>query len=191
VAESLTPDKLLDLYRLALDEYRFEVRLGWDRTTYFLALNSAILGVATGLLKLDNPPAVYLFIALLFILGLGTSTIGSISIKRNHEYYRRTIVKKTLFENRLGLTDAIADMNPSLNMSIGTTPGQGGYLRILEDPEKYVSGKLRPHSITFWLRSIFIALAIVDLIGAASSILMMIYGSHSGHLTSFRSLFKP
>lgn len=191
MADSLPPEMLVDLYRLALDEYRFEVRLGWDRTTYFLALNSAILGVATGLLKLDNPPAVYLFIALLFILGVGTSTIGSISIKRNHEYYRRTIVKKTLFENRLGLTDAIADMNPSLNFSIGTTPGQGGYLRILEDPEKYVFGKLKPHSITFWLRGIFVALAFVDLIGAASSILMMIYGSHSGHLTSFQSLFKP
>jgi hypothetical protein len=47
MADPLTPERLLDLYRLALDEYRFEVRLGWDRTTYFLVLNSGILTVAT------------------------------------------------------------------------------------------------------------------------------------------------
>lgn len=75
------------------------------------------------------------------MLGFGTSIVGSISIKKNHEYYRRTVVKKTLFENRLGLTDAIEGLNPSLNFSIGTTPGQGGYLRILEDPEKIYFGE--------------------------------------------------
>ncbi len=85
--DPLIPEKLLDLYKIALDEYRFEVRLGWDRTTYFLVLNSAILTAATGLLKLNNPPAVYLFIALLFILGSGTSAIGSLSITKNHQYY--------------------------------------------------------------------------------------------------------
>jgi hypothetical protein len=107
VDDPLSTETLLDLYKIALDEYRFEVRLGWDRTTYFLVLNSAILTVAAGLLKLQNPPAVYLFIALLFSLGCGTSIVGSVSITRNHRYYRRTVVKKTLIESRLGLTDAI------------------------------------------------------------------------------------
>jgi hypothetical protein len=40
VAEPMSQERLLDLYRIALEEYRFEVRLGWDRTTYFLILNS-------------------------------------------------------------------------------------------------------------------------------------------------------
>lgn len=182
--DSPLPEKLLDLYRLALDEYRFEVRLGWDRTTYFLVLNSGILTVATGLLKLDNPPAVYLFIGILFLLGFATSAIGSISITKSHEYYRRTIVKKTLLENRMGLTDAIPGMNSSLNFSIGTTAGQGGHLRILEDPDAYISGKLKRTAITFWLRCIFIALAVVDVIGAATSVFMMVSASHGGHVTS-------
>ena len=39
--DPLPPEKLLELYKIALDEYRFEVRLGWDRTTYFLLLNIA------------------------------------------------------------------------------------------------------------------------------------------------------
>ena len=44
MADSITAERLLDLYRLALDEYRFEVRLGWDRTTYFLAVGTAFVG---------------------------------------------------------------------------------------------------------------------------------------------------
>jgi hypothetical protein len=124
VADPLPAEKLLDLYRLALDEYRFEVRLGWDRTTYFLILNSAILTVATGLLKLDGPPAVYAFVCILFLLGAGTSSIGAVSISRNHEYYRRTVVKKTLIENRLGLTNSIPGLDPSLNLAIGTPRGK-------------------------------------------------------------------
>ncbi len=178
MADSFPVDNLIDLYRLALDEYRFEVRLGWDRTMYFLILNSAILTVATGLLKADGPPAVYLFVGLLFILGFGTSTIGAVSIARNHEYYRRTVVKKTLIENQLGLGNSIPGMNPALNLSIGTTKGQGDRMNILNDPEAYIAKRLKSPAITFWLRCILIALACVDLIGAGTSIFMMIFGAH-------------
>ncbi len=178
MADSFPAEKLIDLYRLALDEYRFEVRLGWDRTTYFLILNSAILTVATGLLKVDGPPAVYFFVGLLFMLGFGTSTIGALSITRNHEYYRRTVLKKTLIENQLGLGSSIPGMHPSLNLTIGTTKGQGDHMKILNDPDAYLAKKLRSPAITFWLRCILIALACVDLVGAATSIFMMIFGAH-------------
>jgi hypothetical protein len=190
VDDPISTEKLLDLYKIALDEYRFQVRLGRDRTTYFLVLNSAILTVATGLLKLDNPPAVYLFIALLFVLGCGTSIIGSISITRNHEYYPRTVVKKTLIESRLGLTDSIAGMHPSLNLAVGTTPGQGDHMGIPTDPERRVTRKLRRSAITYWLRNILIALAAVDVIGAANSIFMMIFGPGNHPLLHAASLFS-
>jgi len=189
VAEVLPPEKLLDLYRIALDEYRFQVRLGWDRTTYFLILNSAILTVATGLLKLQNPPAVYMFVALLFLLGCGTSIIGLISITKNHEYYRRTVVQKTLIESRLGLTDSIPGMHPSLNLAIETTQGQGDYMRILNDPETWVARKLRRSAITYWLRLILIALACVDVIGAVASIFMMVVSHENQPLPMFRVSF--
>ena len=141
----------------------------------FSTAQHRILTVATGLLKLNNPPAVYLFIALLFMLGCGTSIIGSISITRNHEYYRRIVVKKTLIESRLGLTDSISGMHQSLNLAIGTTPGQADHMRILNDPDRWVARKLRRVAITYWLRCILIALAVVDVIGAVNSIFMMIY----------------
>lgn len=174
MSDILQRDQLLDLYRIALDEYRFEVRLGWDRTTYFVVLNSAILTVATGLLKLDNPPVVYGFIALLFLFGCGTALVGSMSITKAHEYYRRTVVKKTLIENYLGLTNPLPDRHPSLDLATGTTNGQSDHLRILSDPEAWVARRHRRTAITFWLRWILRAMAIVDLAGSASAGFMLV-----------------
>jgi len=59
-------------------------------------------------------------------------------------------VKKTLIENQMGLTDAIPGMNSSLHLSIGTTAGQGGHLRILDNPEAYIAQKLNRSSVTYW-----------------------------------------
>jgi hypothetical protein len=169
----MSQERLLDLYRIALEEYRFEVRLGWDRTTYFLILNSAILAAATGLLKLNNPPAVYLFIALLFGLGCAISVIGAQAIGKNHEYYRRTVVKKTVIENLLGLNDPIPGMMPSHSLAVGTTTGQQDHMQILANPDDWVGRKLRRSAITYRLRAILVAVAAVDLIGAITSALMM------------------
>lgn len=185
MAEPLSQDRFFDLYRIALDEYRFEVRLGWDRTTYFLILNSAILAAATGLLKLDNPPAVYLFIALLFALGCAISAIGAKAISKNHEYYRRTIVKKTVIENLLGLNDPIPGMTPSHSLAVGTTTGQNDHIQILTNPDDWVSRKLRRSAITYWLRAILIAVAVVDLIGSITSALMMVSALSSRHFAVF------
>jgi hypothetical protein len=174
MTESFPQDKLLDLYRIAIEEYRFEVRLGWDRATYFLVLDSAILGAAAGLLKLDNPPVVYAFIALLFALGGAISLIGSRSITMAHEYYRRTIVKKTLIEERLGLNLALPEMGQTLNLAIGTTRGQSERINILTDPEAWIARPHRRTAITFWLRWVLRAMALVDGIGIFIAIFILI-----------------
>jgi len=173
MAEPFAPDKLIDIYRIAVEEYRFEVRLGWDRTTYFLVLNSAILSVATGLLKLDNPPVVYLFISFLFAFGFGTALVGSMSITKAHEYYRRTVVKKTVIERFLGLDRSLSDMHQSLNMSVSTTGGQSDRMNILNDPEAWIARPHRYSSITYWLRWILRGMAGIDLIGVAIAIFML------------------
>ena len=172
MAESFPPDKLLDLYKVALEEYRFEVRLGWDRTTYFLVLSSAILSVATGLLKLDGPPVVYAFISLLFGFGLGTSLIGALSITKAHEYYRRTVIKKTVIEERLGLNNPLPDVHQSLNLAVGTTRGQNERMKILLDPEGWLDRPHRKSTITFWLRWILRGMALVDGAGACTAAVM-------------------
>lgn len=172
MAPELSPGNLLDLYKIAIDEYRFEVRLGWDRTIYFLILNGAILTVATGLLKLDDPPIVNVFIALIFVFGIATSIAGALSVKKSHEYYRRTIVKKTAIEEHLGLSGSLPGMHTSLTLAIGTTTGQNDRVSILSDPEKWVSRPHRRGAISSFLRLILCGMAVVDLAGCiAASIL--------------------
>jgi hypothetical protein len=185
VLEPLSQDRLTDLYRIAIDEYRFEVRLGWDRTTYFLILNGGILTAATGLLKLENSPAVDLFIALLFALGCATSIIGAKSITKSHQYYRRTVVQKTVIENLLGLNDSIPGMTTPLRLAVGTTTGQHDHVQILSNPDEWVARKLRGSAITYWLRLVLVALAIVDVAGAAISAWMMVYGLSTHHSSVF------
>jgi hypothetical protein len=172
VSESSPQERLLDLYKIAVEEYRFEVRLGWDRTTYFLVLNSAILSVATGLLKLDSPPIVYVFISLLFGFGLGTSLIGSMAITKAHRYYRWTVVRKTVLERRLGLDRPLSDMHPSLDLTIATTAGQKERAAILTNPESWVARRHSRRAITFWLCWILRGMVVVDGFGAIIAAIM-------------------
>lgn len=55
-------EELVDLYKLAVDEYRFQVNLNWDGSKYFLAFNTAVIGVGAGLIKVGHnvatPPLV-------------------------------------------------------------------------------------------------------------------------------------
>lgn len=158
------PEQLLDLYRIAIDEYRFEVKLGWDRAMYYMVFNTAIVSIATGLLKLDNPRVVYLFIAGIFLLGCVTSLMGVKAVTRCHEYYRRTVVKKTLIEDLLGLTTPLADYSGH-TLTIGTTAGQGDHIQILQNTEPWVGRRLRRYSIMFWVTSLLRLLAGINLLG--------------------------
>src|SRR5580658_2300907 len=95
--------ELLDLYKIALEEYRFEVKLNMERMIHYVVFNTALLSAATGLLKLAGDPILDIFVALLFLIGVFTAWLGRRAVKRGHEYYRRTIYKKTLIEDLLGL----------------------------------------------------------------------------------------
>jgi hypothetical protein len=76
VPEILSTDQLLTLYKVAIEEYRFEVRLNWDRTAFHLTLNSGLIAIATGLLKIGTAPIVNLSVAVVFFVGLCVSLIG-------------------------------------------------------------------------------------------------------------------
>jgi hypothetical protein len=174
----LRSDQLLELYHVAVDEYRFEVKLGWDRTMHYLVFNAGIISVGTGLLRLDNPPLGYLLIAAIFLLGFCTSLIARGAIRRGHQYYRRTVVKKTLLEDMLGLTCRVAEYSTHHTLAVGTTSGQSEHLQILHDPERWVTRELRRGSVTYWLSAILILLAVTNLGGFLASIWMSFHTSN-------------
>jgi len=159
---NLPPDKLLDLYSIAVDEYRFTVRLNWNRTRYYLVLNAAILAAGAGLLRSQPSLAGFSLLAGLFITGILTSLLGAQATKRGHEYYRRANYKKTLLENQLGLLEPVSNLSDEkANLAVATTRGMEQSKKILNNTDEYFEAPLRKGSIIYrlvWLLRIFASL---------------------------------
>ncbi len=104
-----------DLYRTAIEEYRFQAQYNWSRTQYLLAFNAAVLAVATGLFV---PAGV--ISALVFALGGFASWTTLKVIGTQHEYYRAA-------RNRLMRVESDLEIPEFLRFD--TTKGLGGQRR--------------------------------------------------------------
>jgi hypothetical protein len=140
VPQEPSRDELFKLYQIAIDEYRFEVKLNSDRSIHYVVFNSAVLTAATGLLKIGGSPHLNLFVALVFGTGACTAWLGARSIRKGHEYYHRAVYKKTLLEELLGLTAVLKDY-PTATLAIGTTAGQADIHTILRDPSAWLAAE--------------------------------------------------
>jgi type I restriction enzyme M protein len=81
--------------------------------------------IAVGLLKLGSAPMVNLFVAGVFVIGLLASVVGIQTIHKGHRYYRHTVVKKTLMEDRLGLTKPLDLVKASKMNMVMNNDGAG------------------------------------------------------------------
>jgi hypothetical protein len=137
--------ELFDLYKLSVEEYRFQVQLNWDRAKYLLGFNTAVIAAGTGLVKLGGKTADELLVGL-FAVGLAAAALSTGAVYLQHIYYRST-------------RDRMLEIGQQLNIqhiAIATTPGARGErtTRIL---------KLgRVQNILYILLAL---IAIVDLIG--------------------------
>ena len=172
----LSNEHSLDLYKIAVEEYRFQVRLNWDRTAYHLTLSSGLIAIAVGLLKIGSAPIVDLFVAGVFLVGLLASMIGIQTIRKGHEYYRRTIVKKTLLEDDLGLTKPLEEYEGRLSRSISTTASQNEQLQILHNTEEWLKRPLRG-SITGWIVFILVLFCFANGLGIAGSLWLYLHSA--------------
>jgi hypothetical protein len=109
--------ELMELYKISLDEYRFQVNLNWSRTQYYLTLNVGIIAIATGILQIAKGHVGDLTAGLYFA---GFVCCGlSLAASR---------VQKGYYES---IRDHKVDLERALQMgaySIRTTPGMGGLL---------------------------------------------------------------
>jgi hypothetical protein len=161
--------ELLDLYKIAIEEYRFEVRLSWDRMQYYVVVSSGILAVAIGLVKDVKSAPAALLAAALFLVGVLTSIVGVYAILKGRDYYHETIFKKTVYEHVLGLNKAVAGVpNPEATLGIATTGGMKNSAEILAGRKRknLVSHFFRARVYTYvmWL---LLLLAAVDSAGIA------------------------
>jgi len=191
VAEPLSTDQLFDLYKIALDEYRFQVKLNWDRTTYHLTLSSGLIAIAAGLLKLESASSLNLAVAAVFFIGLCVSAIGIVTILKGHKYYRNTIVKKTILEDQLGLTRPLDGYEATQTLAVGTTVGQSEHLQILHNTTTWLGRPHRRTSITWWISAILLLFCLANGAGVAGAIYFYVHPLPTPRPNEFRQSSRP
>jgi hypothetical protein len=156
------------MYKIALDEYRFEVKLNADRMIQFLTLSIAVLSAGVGLLRFGNPGlSTNIFAIFIFLCGMALSILGAQAVLRGHNYYRRTVLQKTVIENTLGLHVPIKNY-PRITLAIATTRGQGEVHEMLADPDHWLAkGSFHWGTITSFAVTVFFLIAIAHVTGIA------------------------
>lgn len=101
--------ELLQLYEVAIAEYRFNVQLSWDRLKFFVGLNLALIA-ALGFGPSSVP------IAVGYLAGAITSALGALVVRKAHGYYQATRRHFQALERDLGLGA----------LGLSTTPGMIG-----------------------------------------------------------------
>lgn len=84
----LTRDQLLTLYRLAIEEYRFEINLGWERQKVFLAINPTLLGLIGAMMGRGQSEDGAWFIRGALFAALAVSMLGIFVVRKSHTYYQ-------------------------------------------------------------------------------------------------------
>jgi hypothetical protein len=143
----ISRDERISLHKNAVDEYRFQVQLNWNRSQYLLTFNAALLTAAVGLLKIADSTGKYLT-AGIFSVGALSATLSIFATRVQHEYYRRTRDRMIRLERELGFS----------NWGIDTTQGMLG------------ATPRRLGKVTNILYSIFLLIAVLNLAGIFTAI---------------------
>ncbi len=98
-------EELFELYKLALDDYRFQVQLNQDRSRYFLVLNLTVIGIATGVVQLGQG-TISILVAILYATGFLFCIFSIFALEAQRKFYRSARDQKMYFEERLELGPA-------------------------------------------------------------------------------------
>jgi hypothetical protein len=72
-----------DVYKVAVEEYRFQAQYNWSRTQYMLVFNTGILAAATAVAARPGRGA-----TLIFLLGALVACVSVLVVRTQHDYYR-------------------------------------------------------------------------------------------------------
>jgi hypothetical protein len=97
--------EMLELYRLALEDYRFQVQLNWGRSQYFLVLNLSLIGIATGIVQLGQG-TISVLVGFMYLAGLLFCVFSIIALQAQRKFYRAARDQKQWFEDELELGPA-------------------------------------------------------------------------------------
>ena len=147
---------------------------------YYITFNTGIVAAGTGLLKFGDNGIVNLFVAGIFLLGCCGSVMGILAIRKGHLYYRRSVYKKTLIEDVLGLATPVSQYSSTdANLAIGTTTGQARRTAILFQTDQSLNaGLLRRGRIVFYVAFFLGLLALVNLSGVVTAVGLYLIRGH-------------
>jgi hypothetical protein len=106
-------DTLLQLYKFAIEEYRFQVTLNWQRSQYYFILNAALIAAGASLFGIQNDRGRPLACGL-FTIGLIAVILALLVTRTQHTYYKATRENLKDLERRLGLQELGIRTTPSL-----------------------------------------------------------------------------
>ncbi|MFL6234572.1 MAG: hypothetical protein ACJ76N_15680 [Thermoanaerobaculia bacterium] len=99
----------MELYKIAVEEYRFQVKLNAERSRDYLVLNSAIIAAAVSL----SGQHATILAGVVFTAGLCVALLAGLGTHTQHNYYRETRDTKKLLERRLGISGSVVKTTPS------------------------------------------------------------------------------
>jgi hypothetical protein len=104
-------EELLDLYKISVEEYRFQVKLNADRSRDYVVVNSAIIASGVALLGQAHLP---LLAGVVFTVGLVVAVLAIMGTNTQHGYYRDARNTQRQIANRIGISDlAFVKTKPS------------------------------------------------------------------------------
>jgi hypothetical protein len=92
----------IDLYRLAVEEYRFQAEFNWKRTQYLLAFNAAILAAGTAVSGRFGEFAIPVF-----ALGMVACLLAILVQRQQHSYYRAARDRMRRLEVRFMVSEPV------------------------------------------------------------------------------------
>lgn len=131
------PDRTLDVYKIAVDEYRLQADFNWKRTQYLLAFNAAILAAGAGVGARPGSAA-----ALVFVLGAVAAVMSLFITRKQHGYYRAA-------RDRMRRLEAALDLPQEQRTDTTSTLG----------------GRSRSVSVIQLVHLLFLALAAAHIVG--------------------------
>lgn len=86
-----------DIYKTAVEQYRFQAQFNWSRTQFLLTFNAAVLVAATVVASTTGHGA------LVFALGVAAALLTVAVLRTQHDYYRAARNHLRLIEHTLQL----------------------------------------------------------------------------------------
>ncbi len=86
-----------DIYKTAVEQYRFQAQFNWSRTQFLLTFNAAVLVAATAVASTSGHGA------LVFALGAVAALLTVAVLRTQHDYYRAARNHLLLIEHTLQL----------------------------------------------------------------------------------------